>query len=159
MDTTSSKQDAPLFCVDGKPHCFHQAEPQDGCKVNVPGGVHADEACCWCECRSCRSVLLSERYGHGRFAPESAETSKSYSHLAIEAYGRLAKKFVKNPLHRKNVELLQLLAHGTTETAVAKKWCVTLRAVTYRQARIKKKLGAKTMTEAVAIAVRNRFVE
>jgi DNA-binding CsgD family transcriptional regulator len=146
----------PLFCLDGKPHCFHpNPERHD---ILAPAGIHVDEKCCWCGIASCRNVPEGKRDGHGEYAPEN-ENEVNASEAALRVYNKLAKPFQKNPLIRKNALLLKMLASGITEKDVAKKWGVTVRAVTYRQARIKKKLGVKTTIEAVAVAIRNRFIE
>lgn len=58
----------------------------------------------------------------------------------------------------REVEVLQLMAHGARNKDIANRLCITERTVKFHMAAIFQKLGARSRTEALAKAIQRGLV-
>jgi len=86
---------------------------------------------------------------------EAAMTRQTTAHLMKGLAGPLAHPSPQRQhLTRKEIDLLQLMASGMSNKAIAEKLCVSENTVKYHLKNIMQKLGTQNRTEAVAHAIR-----
>lgn len=150
----------PLFCLDGLPHCWHSAELQHA--VNVECGVHIDQICCWCGTESCRDVINGRRArdSHGERIPsrEIERHTGTKVRNALKFFRTNPPPKSKNPLTPRYKEYLELVVKGMTRREILDFFGWTQSGLKSKLSRIRKALGARTTLQAVAIAVKNRYI-
>lgn len=148
----------PLFCPDGRDHCFHGQKEQH--KVSTPGALHADVVCCWCGTESCRTIWIEKRPGHGPFTPSGGVPDiMAVLWKASRVYSRLEEpERKKSPLLPDQAEMLMLFSQGIKFPQLMKHYGLNRPVLTARFTRIKDKLKAKSSIHAVAIAIREGYI-
>lgn len=144
-------------CNDGREHCWHKAKVQHD--IRVDSGIHLDEFCCWCPEIRCRSVVFSgRRRGHG---PNSLGTKTMPVVPIVQGSMRVYKKNTVgngNPLTLKQQSYLVDIASGMTTKQSQEHHEVSDYVIRHRGRLIRKKLGAKTVAQAVYIAAKKNYI-
>lgn len=150
-----------LFCLDGRPHCWHHSELQHSLSVHL--GIHLDETCCWCGAQGCRDVAGVERApeAHGEFlpSPEVEASSRRRVRRAIRYYRKRSSGKPVTQLTRRQAEYLKAASEGMTGREIMELFGWTSEGnERHLRKDILSRLNAKNIFHAVAISIRNGYI-